>query len=160
MADSFDRTLDWDDEISHDSEFTLLPEGDYDFTVVSFERGRHAGSAKLTPCNKAILTLRVTDGGETTTITHNLFLHSKTEGMVCSFFTAIGARKHGEKLRMDWNQVPGAKGRCKVYVDEWTGDDGQPRQSNKIKKFYEPAKATVSTPPPAVNPQPIGDGMF
>ena len=42
-----ERELDWNDEIEKDSDFTLLPEGDYDFTVESFERGRHPGSDKL-----------------------------------------------------------------------------------------------------------------
>ena len=40
-----ERELGWDDEIEKDSgEFILLPEGDYDFTVESFERSRHGGS--------------------------------------------------------------------------------------------------------------------
>ena len=54
-----ERELDWNDEIEKDSDFTLLPEGDYDFTVESFERGRHPGSDKLPACNKAILKLRI-----------------------------------------------------------------------------------------------------
>jgi hypothetical protein len=51
------REYSWDDQIEKDSEFILLPEGDYDFEVMSFERGRHAGSDKLPPCNKAILAI-------------------------------------------------------------------------------------------------------
>ena len=43
------RAFDWNDTIEHDSEFVLLPAGDYDFTVKSFERGRHPGSEKLPP---------------------------------------------------------------------------------------------------------------
>ena len=38
---NIERELDWDSEINKESEFTLLPEGDYNFTVVSFERARH-----------------------------------------------------------------------------------------------------------------------
>ena len=76
----FERELGWDDEISKESEFTLLPEGDYNFTVVKFNRGRHNGSAKLPACNKAELELSVDDGkGNTGTVYHNLFLHTKTE---------------------------------------------------------------------------------
>ena len=47
--------MDWNDYIENEGELTTLPEGDYDFTVTSFEKGQHAGSAKIPPCNKAIL---------------------------------------------------------------------------------------------------------
>ena len=148
MSD-FEKEFGWDDEIEKDSdEWVLLPEGDYDFTVTAFERGRHQGSDKLPPCNKAILTLKVEGTEGTTTIVHNLFLHSKTEGMLSAFFCAIGQKKHGEKLRMNWQNVIGSKGRCKVYVDEWTGRDGDKKQSNKIKRFYDPED---------VSPQPAGN---
>lgn len=56
----YERELDWDDEIEKDGpEFTMLPEGDYDFTVTGFDRERHPGSAKLPPCNKAVVHIRV-----------------------------------------------------------------------------------------------------
>lgn len=100
MSEVIERELGWDDEIEKDGpEFVLLPEGDYSFEVVGFERARHNGSEKLPACNKAVLTIRLTsdDGEKSTTIKHNLFLHSKTEGMLCAFFTAIGQRKKGEK---------------------------------------------------------------
>ena len=120
-----ERELGWDDEIEKDSgEFILLPEGDYNFTVESFERGRHGGSEKLPACNKAILRLRIDTGEGSALINHNLFLHTKTEGMISAFFTSIGQKKKGEKIKMNWNAVVGAKGRCKVGVHEWTGTDG------------------------------------
>ena len=140
--------LDWGDTINEESEFTLLPEGDYDFTVTKFERARHSGSSKLPPCNKAVLTLSVSDGkGNSGTIIHNLFLHKKVEGLLSAFFIAIGQKKHGEPLDMDWNRVTGSKGRCKVFIDEWEGDKGEKKQSNKIKKFYEPDTTQPSSAP-------------
>lgn len=37
----------WEDEIVNESgDYTLLPEGDYDFTIQKFERARHGGSEK------------------------------------------------------------------------------------------------------------------
>ena len=132
-----ERELGWDDEIEKDSgEFILLPEGDYDFTVESFERSRHGGSEKLPACNKAILRLRIDTEEGSALINHNLFLHTKTEGMISAFFTSIGQKKKGEKIKMNWNAVVGAKGRCKVGVHEWTGTDSEKRQGNDIKKFY------------------------
>lgn len=132
-----ERELQWDDTITKDSsDFVLLPEGDYNFTVESFERGRHAGSEKLPPCNKAVLTLRVDAAEGTARITHNLFLHSKTEGMLSSFFTCIGQKKKGEPLKMDWGRVTGASGRCKVGIHAYKNKDGEDRKGNDIKRFY------------------------
>ena len=131
------RELGWDDEIEKDgSDFMLLPEGDYDFTVESFERGRHNGSEKLPPCNKAILKIRIDTDEGTALITHNLFLHTRTEGMISAFFAAIGQKKKGERMKMNWNAVPGSKGRCRVGIHEWKNADGETRKSNDIKRFY------------------------
>ena len=140
MNNAVEREFEWDDEIENDKgDWTLLPEGEYPFTVTSYERKRFAGSAKLPPCNQAELTIEI-DGGDNgkTTIYHNLFLHTKTEGLLCAFFTAIGQRKPGERLKMNWPSVVGAKGRCKVYIDKWNDKDGNPRENNRIKDFLEP----------------------
>ena len=40
------RELGWDDSITQENSFIELPEGDYDFTINHYERGRFAGSAK------------------------------------------------------------------------------------------------------------------
>lgn len=133
------KELGWDDQIENDGpEFVLLPEGDYDFEVIDFERGRHAGSDKLPPCNKAIIHIKVSGTQGTVTIKHNLFLHTITEGMLCAFFTAIGHRKKGEPLKMEWAKVVGAKGRAKVGIRKFTNDKGETKEYNEIKKFYEP----------------------
>ena len=45
--------LNWDSAIEKDSpEYILLPEGDYDFTVTKFERGRHNGSENCRPATR------------------------------------------------------------------------------------------------------------
>ena len=42
---------------------------------------------------------------------------------------------------MNWSKVVGSKGRCKVGVREWVSDrDGEKKQSNEIKRFYEPVE--------------------
>lgn len=140
MNEFMDRAFDWDDEIENESSYTIVPEGVYDFEVTKFERGSHNGSDKLPPCKKAILTIRITNGKDSTTITHNLFLHSKCESMLSAFFLAIGEKKHGEKVRMNWSNVTGAKGKCKVYIDTYKGE-----QYNKIKSFLAPEKTANET---------------
>lgn len=139
--------LDWDAEIENDgSDYTVLPEGDYPFIVTGFERARHPGSEKLPPCGKAVLTIQLLGSEGIATIKHNLFLHSKTEGILCAFFVAIGQRQKGEKSAMDWNKVINSTGKAKVGVRNWTNDKGETRQSNEIKKFYEPEAKASYTP--------------
>jgi hypothetical protein len=137
MSNDIGRELGWNDSIENDSSFVLLPAGEYDFVVKLFERGRHAGSEKLPPCNKAIITLEF-DGGEhgAATIKHNLFLHSNTEGMLCSFFRAIGARKSGERLVMDWNKVVGARGRARLKIKP--GFKNPELKFNEVDRFLDP----------------------
>ena len=142
-----DRELEWNDVIEKDgNEYVLLPEGDYDFTVESFDRGRHNGSEKLPPCNKAVLKLRVESEQGTAYISHNLFLHTVTEGMLSAFFASIGQKRRGEPLRMDWSRVPGASGRAKIGVHSYTGRDGESRQSNEVKRFYAKEGAPQGAP--------------
>ncbi len=143
-----DIPMTWDDEIENDGEgFRVLPAGEYDFTVTDFTRGRFEGSARMAACPKAELTIRLHDPDGDATVNHNLFLNRKCEWKLCQFFTSIGARRHGETLRMDWNTVRGAKGRCKVGVRKWTGNDGTEHESNEITAFLEPGKNEPSAPP-------------
>ena len=137
MTQQIDRELGCDDEIEKSGgDWVLLPEGEYNFEVTKFDRGRHPGSANLPPCNKATITLKV-DGGEhgEATVTHNLFLHTKTEGFLSNFFEGIGHKKEGERVRMNWNAVLGAKGRCVLEINKYTGNDGKEYTSNQVKTF-------------------------
>lgn len=143
-------SFEWDGMIENESAgFNLLPEGVYPFTVVEFARGRHEGSPKLPACYKAILDIKLDGGplGPTIVKGHNLFLHSKTEGLLCEFFTAIGARKHGETFRMDWSKVPGASGYARVSVDTYIDKNGIARQINRIKNFVDPEEAPKPVQP-------------
>jgi hypothetical protein len=150
MTDTTERELGWDDEIEKDgADFITLPEGEYDFEVTNFERERYAGGEKLPACNKAVIEIRL-DGGTlgSTTIRENLFLHSITEGILCAFFTSIGQRQHGEKLKPNWGTVVGSKGRAKVAIRKYTKklDDGstEERTINQVKRWIEPAGAKAS----------------
>lgn len=149
--DPMPREFGWDDEIKNDSQFQILPEGDYRFCVKKFERARHSGSEKIPACNKAILTIAIENGETSGSVQTNLFLHSKFEWKLCQFFTSIGQRKHGEAVRMNWGAVPGATGVCHVGIRKWTGNDGKEHENNEISEFYDPvsAPAVKTAPPPA-----------
>ncbi len=139
------REYNWDDEISQDSaEFALLPEGEYEFSVTGFERGRYPGGAKLPSCPKATVSLRFEGVEGVAVIKHNFFLHSKCEGLLCAFFTCLGMRKRGEPLRMDWPGTVGRTGRAKITVRSYTGNDGREYQTNDVKQFLEPENAPAA----------------
>lgn len=148
------REYGWNDEIQEDSgEYTLLPEGDYQFVVTEFARERFNGSAKMPACNTAKLTIKIFDNsGQSTLVTHNLFLHSKTEWKLSEFFRAIGRKKKGEKIRMDWTHVLGSTGRCKVIIHTYTDKEGNERKTNRIDKFY-PADEQPMPAPNTYTPQ-------
>lgn len=144
-----EREFGWDDEIENDGgEFILLDTGDYDFEVEAIERARHGGSENLPPCPKAVIHIRIfTDLANKGHITlkHNLFLHTKTEGLLCQFFKSIGQRQHGERFKMDWNKVTGSIGRCKIGTRTWVDNNGKPREINQIERFYEPNGAPTKS---------------
>ncbi|HJC24961.1 MAG TPA: hypothetical protein H9761_14865 [Candidatus Eisenbergiella merdavium] len=132
---SEERELQWDDTIENDGqEYVTLPEGDYAFTVESFERGRHNGSEKLPACNKAIVRLRIDTPEGPAFISHQLFLHTKTEGLLSAFFSSLGLKKKGEPLRMNWNAVTGASGRAHITLDPDRNDPE--KKYNHVKRFY------------------------
>lgn len=115
------RAYEWNEDPiekpNEGSDFILLPEGEYPFRVTAFERGQFPGSnnGNTPPCKKAILTLEL-DGGPlgSTTCKDDLILYSSFEWKLCQFFKAIGDRKSGEPLRMNWGAVIGKRGRCKI----------------------------------------------
>ncbi|MFS5674375.1 hypothetical protein V2V72_07780 [Streptococcus agalactiae] len=116
---NFEREFGWDDTIQEDAkEFITLQPGDYVFTVTGFDRQRHTPNpqnpGKLPACPKAVISLEIETDEGVASLKHNLFLHSSTEGMLSAFFGAIGQKKHGEPLKMNWNSVIGATGVCGV----------------------------------------------
>lgn len=133
MADT--NILGWDDTIENDGgEYIVLPEGDYPFTVTSFERGSFPGGAKIPACNKAVLTLTVEHEGSSVNVKTDIILYKTIEWKISAFFRCIGLKKHGEKLKMKWNEVVGRTGRAHFKPRE--GRDG--RQFNDVDRFLDP----------------------
>lgn len=136
-----EREFDWDDEIVEESAFTLLDDGEYEFVVNKFTRGLYepkSASSKIPACKKACLELEISHNGNTVALNENLLLHSKMEWKLSQFFISIGQKKPGEALKMNWNEVPGAKGLVKVGVREFTKKDGGTGTSNEIVAFLPP----------------------
>lgn len=131
------KALPWDGTITIDSgDFITLEPGEYNFTVVDFQREQYEGSDKLPACPKAVITCRIDSAMGPVDIKNNLFLTTKTMGLLAAFFTSIGLKKKGEDLKMQWNKVVGATGRCKVSTREYRGNN-----YNDIQRFLPPVSA-------------------
>lgn len=128
-----ERELQWDDTIQNDSSFVELPEGDYDFTIESYERGRFNGSAKIPACNMATVYFSVkAPDGRDATVRENFILHTKMEWKLSELFCSVGLKKKGEELRMNWNALPGLTGRAHVTLD--------PDKNDPLKKYNHMGK--------------------
>ena len=134
------KAWNWDDEIQQESTFTLLLEGDYDFKVINFERAWYDGSDKIPPCNKAIITIKIEAPEGTAELKENLFLTTKTEGLLSAFFASIGQKKKGEPLRMNWNKVIGSAGKVKVTHREYNDST-----YNQVKRWLSPDDKPATT---------------
>lgn len=147
--------LDWDSEISEEREnrsYRLLPEGDYAFKVKSFEKERYEpkSGSKIPKCWKAVLHLLVYEGEldeYPVECRYNLFLVKTQEWALSSFFLAIGQKKHGQPLRMNWQEVPGSQGWCHIRHREWND-----KQYNEVAYFLDPDKAPKQPKPEPAKP--------
>jgi hypothetical protein len=133
--------MDWNDSIENDGqEFVLLPEGDYNFVVTNFERGRFPGGAKVPACNKASITVQVNAPEGVSIIKFDLLLYRTLEWRVSAFFRSIGQKKHGEKLTMDWNKVIGSQSRAHFKQRTYVNQSGDEKTVNDLDRFidYDP----------------------
>jgi hypothetical protein len=99
---AYDGTIEDEGE---EREFTLLTPGEYPFTVQSFER-------KYASTGAPMVKLELDING--TTVYDNLVLMKKTEWKLSQFFIAIGLKKRGEPLSMNWAKVPTCTGMLKI----------------------------------------------
>jgi hypothetical protein len=138
MMDNKNMLMDWNDAIEEDGqEYVLLPEGDYNFTVTHFERGRFPGGPKVPACNKATITVQVDTKEGIATVKFDLLLYRSLEWRISAFFRCIGQKKHGEKLTMDWNKVISSKGRAHFKQRSYTNNQGEEKFTNDIDRFID-----------------------
>ena len=138
MINEKDMLMNWDNSIETDGqEFILLPEGDYNFTVTNFERGRFPGGPKVPPCNKATIHVQVETKEGMANVKFDLLLYRSLEWRISAFFRCIGQKKHGEKLTMDWNKVIGSIGRAHFKQRAYTNNQGEEKSANDIDRFID-----------------------
>lgn len=138
----------WDDEIQAESSFTLLPAGDYRFSIKKFEKARYEGGEKIPACPKAVVTFEVyAPDGTTVELTENYLLHQKMEWKLSEFFASVGLKKKGEPVKMLWSpELISKQGVCKLIVHTYK-KDGEDRQTNRIDKLYPSYDQPILAPP-------------
>lgn len=136
MSNEYTEALDWNSSIENESEFELLPEGEYEFTVISMDRGRYAGSEKMSACPQANLTIEVRDPKSNIQgkVFDTLYLHKKAEWKLSQFFIAIGQKKKGEPLQPNWNMVPGSTGKLELTINEYERN-GEKKKNNRVARY-------------------------
>ena len=113
--------LDWENinlQKASAPQHTLLPPGDYEFTVIGLERGMHTAKpgGKIGDCPKAEISIRIESEHGNTGLKERLFLDDSCLGIISAFFNSIGFYDSPS-----WD-VEGKTGRCKIKTREYEGD--------------------------------------
>lgn len=152
MAQDLGTAIGWDDNAQvTDSQFELLPKGDYDYEVTGFRREHFDGSTKMAACHVAVLQLRCTNAQASGTGFCRLFLNSKVLWKITAFFKSCGLipadTPEGTSFPMSlFEQVVGCVGKVKVTVTKSTSN-GREYENNEFQ-FVVPKAGAAPAPAP------------
>ena len=137
MADFENELFDWDSEIESDGqEYVTVTPGDYAFTVTKVERqnypGNQSSGGKIPACNLALVTGEIDVPKGKATFRERLYLYKGYEWKLSAFFRCLGLKKHGEKLRMNFNEAVGKRGMAKFGNHEYNGST-----YNQLEQYYD-----------------------
>jgi len=137
MSDFENEVFDWDSEIESDGkEYVTVQPGDYSFTVTKVERQNYPGNlssgGKIPACNMALVTGTIDVPKGEATFRERLYLCKSFEWKLSGFFRCLGMKKHGEKLRMNFQAAVGKKGLAKFGNHEHNG-----QTYNQIEQYYD-----------------------
>lgn len=140
MNDELNREYDWNDEVENRSGFVDIPEGEYDFIVDHYERAKVGGEGKYAGQNMAIVYCNVQNGSEEAQLRTNLILNKRFDWKLSQFFICIGLMQdeEGARLKMNWNQVGGRRGRCKI--EHKPNQKDATKTHPEITEFLKPQK--------------------
>ena len=135
----------WDDEVN-ESEFEILPDGDYIFKVTAFERAYFEpkkADSKIGACQQAnveftIEWVNAAGVPRSNKLVYKLKLWRTLDFLIYQFFESIGLRKKGDgSCKMPWNEIIGKTGICAIgHHSDNNGND-----YNDIIKCYTPDNA-------------------
>ena len=137
MSDFENEVFDWDSEIESDGkEYVTVQPGDYAFTVTKVERqnypGNQSSGGKIPACNLAVVSGEIDVPKGKATFRERLYLYKGYEWKLSAFFRCLGLKKHGEKLRMNFNEAVGKRGMAKFGNHEYNGST-----YNQVEQYYD-----------------------
>ncbi|MCL2136836.1 MAG: hypothetical protein FWH40_04860 [Coriobacteriia bacterium] len=112
------------------SDREALPSGVYEFTARSFERTR---SSTGKPMVKLLLDVSNPSGPDQAVYCY-LVISQSTEWKLSQFFLAIGLKRPGEAVTVNWNDVPGKGGLLELELEQSEQHGAQ----NSVKSFIVP----------------------
>ena len=148
MAEN-NQAFGWEDEVE-ESSFELLPDGDYIFTVSTWEKAYWEPTkpdSKVGACQQANIEISidwVNSAGQkkTNKLVHRLKLWRSLDFLIYQFFESIGLRKKGDgSQRMPWDQIVGKSGVCQIGHHT----DSKGSEYNDIIKCYPKESAPTVT---------------
>ena len=161
MADNTNlgEALDWDDEVSDEGGFTLLPAGDYPFEVAKIDKEYFEGSSKMAPCPRAAITLNILTASGWVPLVDRLLLNTKTAWRVARFFEGLGFAKEPNAegkmvMHPHWGEAVGRQGWCRIKVREYEAK-GEKRQANDVDAYLKPEEWPEQPAAPAQTSMPV-----
>lgn len=156
MMNNENEFLGWDEGfIAEENEFTLLPAGEYSFTVTNYERKIYDGNSDKIPNGApyAEVSVEIVGNEGKTTVKERLYLMKKFSWKLTQFFSSIGqAPVIGQPFQPNWSRVIGSIGRAKITINKYQVQ-GEERQNNRISEFLAaPAQPVYQQPVQPVTP--------
>ncbi|KMO86083.1 hypothetical protein AB840_10120 [Megasphaera cerevisiae DSM 20462] len=138
MAENNTEVFDWNEQVGEDvesKEFTLLPDGNYDFAVAKYEKKEKEGKdGNIIP--QVILTLVVQSDAGQTQILDFIELTAKMKWRLSSFLRSVGIQKKGQSLDMSYlaafDASVGQEGKFQLNTEEYKS-----KKYNRIKKYFD-----------------------
>jgi len=128
---------------------SIVPDGEYFFKVLKTERKQSEGGANFPAHLKMVIYLQIQDkeGNVIGTVKDDIPMFMKFIWKYHDFAKSIGVVKPDVKdVFVNWNEVPGCEGKCKVTTRKYKKTDGSEGEQNQVK-YLLPAKADTSFPP-------------
>lgn len=134
----------WDEGLEYEENeggFKLLPEGEYDFTVIKLEKAFTKSGE-----NMAKLTLCIEHEGTEYKVFDNIVLRNTLKWKLQQFFICVGLMQPNEALKkMPWGKVVGTEGRAIIFHDTYNGKTN-PKVDTYLAPVAKPKKAGKKLP--------------
>lgn len=152
MNNNENEFLDWNSGfIAAESEYTLLPAGEYSFTVKDMERKIYDGTSDKIPNGAPYVevSFEIIGAEGKTTVKERIYLMQKWAWKLTQFFASIGQNPIiGQPFNPNWGTVIGSTGQVKLEINKYTDrQSGGQRENNRIKEFLKSTTVGTQQPP-------------